>query len=262
MRKRLWILFLAVACGCASTGQKVREVPLPISDQQERALGARLSAKVESGHKVSTNKSVIQYVNQLGQKIVRLSDRPEIPYTFRVLASEHEVRAFALPGGYVYVTTGLLLGLETECQLAGVLAHEVAHVVAHDASTALGAGVSDAELAVILRGGPPDSAAAATQKAFAVLNAGYGPAVESQANTNGIMYTARAGLNPAGAVQVMERMGNSGGAEGGFWEPLSGHQPTAAERVADLSAEIASHGLDAGLPSDPDPYGKVKAQLP
>jgi beta-barrel assembly-enhancing protease len=262
MPKLAWVALLAVACGCASTGLHVRQVPLPIDDQTERALGGRLSAKVESEYRINTNKNVNQYVNQLGQKIVRLSDRPDIPYTFKVLASEREARAFALPGGHIYVTTGLLMGLESECQLAGVLAHEVGHVAAHDAATALGAGVPDAELAVILRGGPPDSVAVATKNALAVLNAGYGAGTEKLADRTGIMYAARAGLNPMGAVQVMEAMGSHGGAGDGFWEPLSGHQPTAAERVAALQSEIASMGLDAGLPSDPDPYAKVKAQLP
>ncbi len=262
MQKRLWIALLAAACGCASTTPRARLVPLPISDQQERALGARLAATVESENRVSTNRTANEYVNKLGQRIVRLSDRPDIPYTFKILASERWARAIALPGGYIYVTTGLLMGLDTECQLAGVLAHEVGHVASRDASTILGKEVPDAELAVILRGGPPDSAAMATQKALAVLDAGYGPDVEKQANTTGLMYTARAGLNPEGLIQVIAKMASGGDVGNQFWEPLSGSQPTPEERVGSLRMELSSLGLDAGLPSDPDPYAKVKAQLP
>jgi predicted Zn-dependent protease len=233
-----------------------------MDNQQERAIGARLAAHVESRTRVSSNRVVIDYVNRLGQKIVRLSDRPDIPYEFKVLAEPREVRAFALPGGHVYLTTGLLLGIDTECELAGVLAHEIGHVAMRDPANLLGKEVPDPQLGVILRGGPPDSAAAAIAAALAALDAGYSAAIERDADRLALLYSARAGLNPAGLVQMIQKLAGSGDAADRFWEPLTGHQPTAAVRAADLQKELASMGLDAGLPSDPDPYAKVKAQLP
>jgi predicted Zn-dependent protease len=233
-----------------------------MDDQQERAIGARLAASVEARSHVSKNRTVIEYVNNVGQKIVRLSDRPEIPYTFKVLSDTREVRAFALPGGHIYVTTGLLLGVETECQLAGVLSHEVGHVAMRDPANLLGKEVPDAQLGVILRGGPPDSAKAAVEAALAALDVGYGAAAERNVNRQALLYSARAGLNPAGLIQMIQRLAGSSETPDRFWEPLSGHQPTAAERVSELEGELKSMGLDAGLPSDPDRYAKVKAELP
>jgi len=255
------VLCLA-ASGCAATSGKTRQVPLPIGDQQERSLGARLSASVEAQTPLATDKTVKEYVNSLGQRIARLCDRPDIPYTFRVLTVEGEPHSFSLPGGYVYVTTGLLLGIDTECQLAGILAHEVGHIVAHDGTTLLGEEMTDAELAVILRGGPPDSASAAIGKALATLRVGFGRDQERAADTRGLLYCARVGLNPAGMIQAMEKFQSGTPSGDQFWEPLAGNQPPMAERIAGLKQELASMGLDAGLPSDRQPYAKIRVRLP
>ncbi len=98
------------------------------SIEKEMALGKQLAEEVERQSRVVDDPVVSEYVNRLGQNLVRNSDA-KVPFTIKVLDSD-EVNAFALPGGYLFVNTGLIERTESEAQLAGVLAHEIAHVAA------------------------------------------------------------------------------------------------------------------------------------
>ncbi|MGL4879559.1 MAG: M48 family metallopeptidase [Waterburya sp.] len=98
-----------------------------ISDEQEVEIGKQTNEQVLSQYPVYDNAQVQEYVSNLGQELLNSSDSRDIPFTFQVVASE-EVNAFATPGGFVYVTTGLLQTAETRAQLASVLAHEISHI--------------------------------------------------------------------------------------------------------------------------------------
>ncbi|PSR12458.1 peptidase [filamentous cyanobacterium CCP3] len=99
-----------------------------ISDQEEVELGRQINQMVLSQqYQLYNNRQVQQYVDQVGQRLVDASDSRDIPYTFQVVSSD-EINAFATPGGFVYVTTGLLREADNEAQLASVLAHEIAHI--------------------------------------------------------------------------------------------------------------------------------------
>src|SRR5215510_12051036 len=103
-----------------------------MSLEKEIALGRQLSAQVERQLRLSNDPVVNEYVNRVGQNIVRNSDA-KVPFTIKVVES-NEVNAFALPGGFLYVNTALLLAADQEAELAGVLAHEIAHVAARHAA--------------------------------------------------------------------------------------------------------------------------------
>lgn len=99
-----------------------------ISDEQEVRIGSQINELLlEQQYQPYENPQVNQYVQQVGERLVAQSDRRDIPYRFQVVESD-QVNAFAVPGGYIYVTTGLLRTAENEAQLASVLAHEIAHV--------------------------------------------------------------------------------------------------------------------------------------
>lgn len=250
--------------GCAGTHGKAREVPIPLSDQHERIIGSRLAMRFETGVRPDTDPLVNDYVSQLGQRIARLSDRPEIPFSFRIFA-DPVPKAVAFPGGIVYVSTGLLARVDTECQLAGVLAHEIAHVAAHDPNAVLERELDDAELAAIARGaraaGRGVDSTAAGAKALALLAVGYGQETERQADRTALLYVSRAGLNPEGMIEVIVNLNPTNAQKEVFWEPLSGGHPTPAQRGILLQAELKSLGLDAGLPRDLRPYASVKSRL-
>src|SRR6202167_2175166 len=96
--------------------------------EKEIALGKQLASEVERQAKIINDPVVAEYVNRVGQNLVRNSDA-KVPFTIKVIDSE-EVNAFALPGGFFFVNTGLILKADNEAELAGVMAHEIAHVAA------------------------------------------------------------------------------------------------------------------------------------
>lgn len=99
--------------------------------EKELALGAKLAAEIEKELKLVDDPVVTEYINRIGQNIVLHSDA-KVPFTIKVVSSE-EINAFALPGGHFYINTGLILAAETESEIAGVMAHEIAHVTARHA---------------------------------------------------------------------------------------------------------------------------------
>src|SRR5271155_2631289 len=96
--------------------------------QKEMAIGKQLANEVEKQSKIITDPMISEYVNRLGQNLVRNSDA-KVPFTIKVIDGE-EVNAFALPGGFFFVYSGLILKADSEAELAGVMAHEIAHVAA------------------------------------------------------------------------------------------------------------------------------------
>ncbi|MEN9869730.1 MAG: hypothetical protein RLZZ171_713 [Cyanobacteriota bacterium] len=98
-----------------------------ISDEQEIEIGKQTNQQVLSQYQLYNNSQIQQYVSDLGQELVSASDSRDIPFNFQVVSSD-EVNAFATPGGFVYVTTGLLKTAENRAQLASVMAHEIAHI--------------------------------------------------------------------------------------------------------------------------------------
>src|SRR5581483_2964178 len=134
---------------------------------------------------------ITEYVNRVGQNLVRNSDA-QVPFTIKVIDSD-EVNAFALPGGFFYVNTGLILAADTEAELAGVMAHEIAHVAARHGTR----NASKAELAnwmslpLIFLGGP----------------IGFGArGAEREADYLGLQYMYKAGYDPQAFVDFFEKI--------------------------------------------------------
>jgi predicted Zn-dependent protease len=98
------------------------------SIEKEIALGKQMAQEVERQAKIVDDPIIAEYVNRVGQNLVRNSDA-KVPFTIKVIDSE-EINAFALPGGFFFVNTGILLNADNEAEMAGVMAHEIAHVAA------------------------------------------------------------------------------------------------------------------------------------
>lgn len=218
MRRLLLVPVLASAllAGCGSTvvnpvtGQTERSV---MSEEAEVAEGAKAHQEVLKEYGVVKDARVQTYVNDLGQRLARLSHRDQLQWHFTVLDSP-EVNAFALPGGYVYVTRGIMAYLQSEAELAGVMGHEIGHVTArHGAQRATrqqdaGLGVLAATvLGVVLESqgvsGAGRLASDISQTAAAGYIASYGREQELQADTLGAEYLARNAYNPRNMVRVI-----------------------------------------------------------
>src|SRR4030042_1359535 len=134
--KILWILTIFTlglglfVAGCSINPVTGEEQFLIISPEQEKEMGAEYSKEVEKELGQSVNDVQIQnHIDSVGQKIARVCHSPEVGFSYKAI-DHNSVNAFALPGGYIYITTGLLKELNSEAQLAAILAHETAHVTA------------------------------------------------------------------------------------------------------------------------------------
>src|SRR5690554_5489148 len=126
----IFITSFVLSTGCAGTktGRVAADALVPVSE--ENALGRQVSNEVERELKIHANANVQQYVRNLGEQIVSVA--PDVPsgirFTFQVVDDPRTVNAFALPGGWIYVYSGLMAQMNTEAELAAVLSHEIAHV--------------------------------------------------------------------------------------------------------------------------------------
>jgi predicted Zn-dependent protease len=250
-----------VLLGCATTGPEGKKSVILIGESEERDIGAKMAAQVRAEKRIYTDRVVTDYVNRTGQNIARLSDRSDIPYQFTVI-EDKTMNAFALPGGYVYVHTGLLKELDSQAQLAGVLGHEISHIVARHSVKLLQEGLGLQILSSLVFGGSSQATQTAAGVGIALILRGYSRGAEEEADSYGTIYMARAGYNPEGMAQVMDKLATLSAGGDGFWENLASDHPPAAKRAAAVRAEIKAKGLDAGLPFDREPYSVVKSRVP
>jgi len=142
---------LLLALSCATTGGPGFSL---VSQQEEIRLGQELSQEIEQEQPVLNDPALQNYISDIGHRLARQSERPDLPYTFKIIKSD-EVNAFALPGGPVYVNTGLLMHAENEAELASVIGHEIAHVAAGHSAQQLTTAVGVQMLSDIVLGKNP-----------------------------------------------------------------------------------------------------------
>jgi len=256
------------ACGINPvTGKKELQL---ISEGQEIQLGQQNYAPTRQaeGGDLVVMPEVTAYVNEVGQRLAAVSDRP-LPYEFAVLNSSVP-NAWALPGGKIAVNRGLLTELENEAELAAVLGHEIVHAAARHGAKAqergtllqvamLGAGIGiassdiDAGLGNLLLGGAGVGAQLVAMR--------YGREAELESDLYGMRYMQRAGYDPRAAVSLQEkfvRIANEDGRRQGWLDGLFASHPPASERVDDnrrtasslpAGGEIGAERYAAGLAS-------------
>lgn len=216
------------------------------SEAQEIAMGKQADQQISASLGLYPDEALQRYIQQLGSKLAATSERPNLPWTFRVV-DDPVVNAFALPGGFIYVTRGILAHLSNEAELAGVLGHEIGHVTAQHSVhrmatqqlTQLGLGVG-----MILK---PE-----LQPYAELAGAGLGLLFlkfsrddENQADELGVRYMTRAGNDPhqLGAVMTMlDRI--SGGGDGGRvpeWLATHPNPDNRREHIAEIINAMNSH---------------------
>lgn len=171
------------------------------------AMGRSYAEQVESSSKLITDPVVTEYVNRIGQNLVRNSDA-QVPFTIKILDSD-DINAFALPGGFFYVDSGLLLAADNEAELAGVMAHEIAHVSACHAAREMSRGqlMQLASVALIFVGGGigyavQQIAGLAMPMGFLKFTRGF----EAEADYLGIEYMYKAGYDPQALTAFFEKV--------------------------------------------------------
>ncbi|MGC9453652.1 MAG: M48 family metalloprotease [Phycisphaerae bacterium] len=222
-----------LAPGCSTNPATGERIPMLINRDQEIAIGEEAAPEFEQAFQgLVRDEQVQQYVRLVGSRVAEASERP-MPYEFAALRSEVP-NAFALPGGKVYVTVGLMEVMESERELAAVLAHEVGHVAAQHNVQALQRQVGASilvDVAVRVAGGESGQVAGqVTQIVTGLGNLRYSRQDEYQADELGVRYMARAGYNPWGMVELLTRLNQLGGSGGSLGEFFSTH-PLTEKRI-------------------------------
>ncbi len=258
--KKFIVLLILFSISCVTTGPGGKTDFIFISTPEEVEIGRQVASEVESEEKILRNSTVQDYVNNVGQKIAGVCDRTDVEYKFKVIDKE-DINAFACPGGFIYVYTGLLETLDNEAQLAAILAHEISHVVARHSIKKLQNIYGYSILAQIALGDKAEGATGDIVNVAAMLILqGYSRDNEFEADKYGILYARNAGYNPRGMIQVFEKFekmeGNPPPAVLGL---LSSHPP-AGDRISKGESEISRIG-GTGLPYHADRYKNIKSQL-
>ena len=177
--------------------------------ERQIAMGKDYSKQIESTSRLITDPSISEYINRIGQNLVRNSDS-QVPFTIKVIDSD-DINAFALPGGFFYVDTGLILAADNEAELAGVMAHEIAHVAACHVARERTRGqlMHIASVSMMMVGGPIgygvyEAAGLAMPMTFLKFSRGF----ESEADFLGVEYMYKAGYDPQAFTAFFERVKN------------------------------------------------------
>ncbi len=170
-------------------------------------MGKEYARQVDSSTKLVTDPVINEYVNRIGQNLVRNSDA-QVPFTIKVIDAD-EINAFALPGGFFYVNSGLILATDNEAELAGVMAHEIAHVAACHAARQMTRGqwLNIASVPLIFVGGgvgygAQSAAGLALPLTFLKFTRGF----ELEADTLGLQYMYKAGYDPLSVTAFFEKV--------------------------------------------------------
>lgn len=207
--------------------------------EHQIAMGKQYSDEVEATSRLVKDPEIGEYVNRIGQTLVRNSDSM-VPFTIKVIESD-DVNAFALPGGFFYVDSGLILAADNEAELAGVMAHEIAHVAAcHVArQTTRGKMMNMASIPLMMIGGPIGYAGyEALTIAMPLSYMKFSRHFETEADFLGVQYMYKAGYDPQALTSFFEKIkGMERDKEGVVAKAFRTH-PQTPDRILKTQAEI------------------------
>lgn len=246
MRKRL--LALLAICAVLAPAASQKKLPRPgwnlFSKQQDIELGREYAQQVERRMTVVSNKELTDYVTRVGMRLVRQGQLDDYPYYFKVVEDD-SINAFALPGGPMYVHTGLIKTVDNEAQLAGVLAHELSHVVlrhgTHQATKS-----QFLQLGAILVTGAT-SRGGGLSSVLAQLGIGLGAGsyllsfsrgMESEADLLGAYTMAKAGYNPLELARFFEKLEGQGGNQNSLVARFLSDHPSPGNRIDAIEEQL------------------------
>ena len=212
--------------------------------------GKSYAMEIEKSAHLVTDPVIVEYVNRIGQNLVKNSDA-KVPFTIKVIDSD-EINAFALPGGFFYVNSGLILAADEEAELAGVMAHEISHVVAHHAARQMTkmnyAQIASVPLIIFTQGSYTGYGIyEATQLAIPVAFLKFSRMDEAEADYLGLQYMYKAGYDPQAFIQFFEKIDALEKHKPGAVAKLFSDHPQTPDRIGRSEDEIATI-----LPAKPD----------
>ena len=235
------------------------------STDYEIKMGKGYAMEIEKSTKFITDPVVVEYVNRIGQNIVKNSDC-KVPFTIKVIDSD-VINAMALPGGFFYVNSGLIMAADEEAELAGVMAHETAHVCAHHAARGQTKGyyaeIASIPIMILAQGSYAGLGVyEASQLVIPMGLLEFSREYEAEADWLGVQYMYRAGYDPQAFIQIFEKLDALEKHKPGTLAKVFADHPQTPDRIAHSEEEIATI-----LPARPDymvstsEFDDVKARL-
>src|SRR5688572_223019 len=241
---------LAVLGACATLGGANY-----VAIEEEWQLGRQLEADLAQRLPIVRDAALNRYVNDLGQRMVRQTNMANLPWRFHVVR-DAEINAFNVPGGLVYVHTGLLARSGSAAEFAGALAHEIGHGLARHGTRRMSQAQEANVIAAIVLGQNPGTVAQiGAQIAAAGAFARFSRADEQEADEMAVRLMAETGYNPEGLARLLERLMQEGGGGGGFF---SSH-PNPEERVQNVRG-FARDVNRSGLRMDESGFAAVRSR--
>ena len=238
----------------------------PLNNEEEAEIGGSVAACVASAHGVIADGRATSYVNLVAQAVSSYNSRPGLLPRVLILNAD-EPNAFACPGGYIFVTRGLLKLCRDESELAGVLSHEVTHVARkHSINRLRWKGTISCGAATLASAGP-DQVQQAYQAMAPLVNAvkdevvnnRHGKAAEEESDLTGAECAAKAGYDGAGLARLVERMTEGSGGRTG-WKEFSVY-PDGSTRGQKITRQLAKLKLDGGGATNAERYGRELAAV-
>src|SRR5688572_25795859 len=251
----LFTLLVIVSAACATNPVTGKRQMSLLSEADEIAIGQQQDAEIRREMGVYSDEALQRYVNDVGQQLARLSHRPNLPWSFTVVDNP-AINAFALPGGYIYLTRGILAYLDDEAELAGVLGHEIGHVTARHAAQAYTRQAQASVGLAILSIFVPSTAPFADlgSAGLSVLFLRHGRDAELEADRLGVEYGSGAGYDPAGVPRFLATLARVNAlSERGVPNWLSTH-PDPGSRVTKAEPVASKFVSDAAKAQNRDQY--------
>ena len=257
--RHLFLLILFFITSCSQIGSQFSGINM-YSTREELELGYRYSIQLEKQLNINNDPVLNQYINSLGQRLVKSSNRKDIPYTFKVV-NDKSINAFAIPGGYCYINLGLIDLAESEAELASVISHEIAHVVGeHGMENMTKQQIIGFAGAMILGAKPTFTEEIISSIIQRGVLTNFSRGAELEADRLGILQMHMAGFDPIGFESFLKKMRDQEEGESGrFSNMLSTHPPTALriEKSYDTRISLPKKNYD----KDDNRFSKMKEHL-
>lgn len=260
------VVLLALACGlggCAAVSKDNIQGFNLISVEEETQLGDKFTVEIEKQYKVSQDKETTAYVDRVGRRLLAKARDVQFPFTFKVVVDD-SINAFAIPGGHIYVHTGLIKAASSEDELAAVMAHEINHAVARHGTQQMTQQYGYNLVVQMLLGDNPGMLTQLATSLFGQAGTmAYSRSMENQADYLGVETMAKAGYDPNGMLTFFTKLNAmSGGQKTSQVEKFFSSHPQTGERLSNVKAAIAKLGpMQYSGAQDKKEFARIKAKV-